>query len=304
MLLKTNSCYFVGELVEVKNLRTGTFNKKDASGKEISDNFVSADIVIKSVIDGQEITNELRNFTAEHTLKGTVNANFKTISNIQSMLNKKVAISGASLRGTRFWSAKNNSLVPSVKYNFNIIRLARVGEADASSFTFGGFVVKPLAEHNDADGNLDYYQLTMAQATYREDNMQLIDFIVDKDNIKAKSTIESRYPVGTTVEVSGICRNIVTNVTKTEEVAFGDPITRVLPKSDKHLVITSGKEPVVGEGEYGIDAIKALKEAYNKEAEEIKNKALDESATNGGAAIKNDTADKAPSKKSALEGLI
>ena len=140
--------------------------------------------------------------------------------------------------------------------------------------------------------------MTIAQANYHEDNMFTVDFIVDKDNIKAKEVIESKYEQGATVEIAGICKNIVTTVTKTEETEFGEPITRVLPRSDKKLVITQGKPVIVGEGEYSVEAITALNTAYIAEGEAIKAKA----ATSGDSKPAQET--KTPSKKSALAGLI
>ena len=111
MLSKVNNCYVVGELVEIKNKNEGSYTNKDGNPVE----YVSADIVVKSVLDinGEkvEVTNELRNFTKKYRNDGAVNANYKDIVNIESLLNQKVVISGASLEGTRFWSARTNSLV-------------------------------------------------------------------------------------------------------------------------------------------------------------------------------------------------
>ena len=222
--------------------------------------------------------------------------------NIDELLNKRVVVSGATLQGTRFWSAKTNQLVPSTKYNFNIIRPAKTDDKDTATFSFSGFVYKPLTERTDADNNVEYYQMSLAQANYKEDGMHVVDFIVDKDNLKAIQVIESKYEQGSTIEIFGICKNIVTNVTKTEETAFGEPITRILPRSDKKLVITQGKEPIIGEGEYTIEDIKRLNAAFIAEGEQIKNKAVN---TASAPATNNASSPAKPmSKKSALAGLI
>ena len=185
MLSKVNTCYFVGTLVEIKNKKEGSYTSKD--GNEVP--YVSVDIVVKSTIpyNGEqiEVTNELRNFTNKFTKSGTVNANYNTICNIEDLLNKRVIVSGASLDGTRFWSARTNQLVPSTKYNFNIIRAAKPTDEDTATFSFSGFVYKPLTERTNADGDVEYYQMSVAQANYKEDNMFVVDFIVDKDNLKA-----------------------------------------------------------------------------------------------------------------------
>jgi hypothetical protein len=299
MLSKVNTCYFVGTLVEVKNKKEGSYTTKE--GNEVP--YVSVDIVVKSTIpyNGEqiEVTNELRNFTNKFTKSGTVNANYNTICNIEDLLTKRVIVSGASLDGTRFWSARTNQLVPSTKYNFNIIRAAKPTDEDTATFSFSGFVYKPLTERTNADGDVEYYQMSVAQANYKEDNMFVVDFIVDKDNLKAKQVIESQYEQGTTIEIFGVCKNVVTNVEKVEETAFGEPIVRILPRSDKKLVITKGKDPIVGEGEYTIEAIKALNSAYIAQGEDIKAKAASQDTTSSSS-----TPVKPASKKSALAGLI
>jgi hypothetical protein len=301
MLSKTNNCYFIGTLVEVKNKKEGSYSKDGVDYP-----YISLDIVVKSnvEINGEvvEVTNELRNFTNKFTKSGTVNANYNTLCNIDELLNKRVVVSGATLQGTRFWSAKTNQLVPSTKYNFNIIRPAKADDKDTATFSFSGFVYKPLTERTDADNNVEYYQMSLAQANYKEDGMHVVDFIVDKDNLKAIQVIESKYEQGSTIEIFGICKNIVTNVTKTEETAFGEPITRILPRSDKKLVITQGKEPIIGEGEYTIEDIKRLNAAFIAEGEQIKNKAVNTPST---PATNNASSPAKPmSKKSALAGLI
>lgn len=291
-LLKTNKCYFVGTLVEVKDHREVTYGDNKTA--------YSAKIVIKSVLeDGTESLTELQNFTSKTNKDGSLNKNYSIIANIKELLNKRVVVSGASLVGERFWAKNTNQLVPATKYSFNLIREARPTDKDTATFSFGGFVARELVEQTDADDNIVCYKMTIAQANYREDNLQMIDFVVSKDNLAAVAAIQKMYTQGTTVEVEGICSNIVTTTTKTEERAFGDPIVKVFTNTDKKLVITSGGEPVEGEGEYTVEVIQTLMDAYTRQGIEIKNKANNESGIQTAEA-----APKVPSKKSALAGLI
>ena len=119
MLEKTNSVYIIGTLVEVKKYKTGTFEK---NGKEIP--YVSATIIVKCDINGQENLIQLENFTSGLKKDGTPNKNYNTILNIKDLLNERVVISGASLDGNRFWSPRTEQLVAATRINFNLINKA------------------------------------------------------------------------------------------------------------------------------------------------------------------------------------
>lgn len=295
MLEKTNSVYVIGTLVEVKKHQTGNFVK---DGREVP--YVSATIIVKCNINGQENLIQLENFTSSLKKDGTANKNYNTILNIKDLLNERVVISGASLAGNRFWSPRNEQLVAATKINFNLInRATSVQTEDKAEFKFGGFVLRELTEKLDAENNLEYYTITIAQANYNENDMMEVQFTLPKDNIAAVNAIQSRYEQGTTVLVNGNCQTIVTTHSTTEETMFGEAQTRVSVRSDKKFIITGGKEPIVGEGEYTIDAIKALNAAYVKSGEKIKQDSL-------GSNSKTESApeQKAPSKKSALAGLL
>jgi len=298
-MLNTNSCYFIGELVEVKRLTQGTFERE---GQEIP--YVSASIILKCVIRGEENLIQLENFTPALKKDGTPNKNYNTIVNINDMLNKRVVVSGASLSGERFWSTKNNQLVPVTKINFNIINLASRNQTeDKAEFKFGGFVYRELAEKNNEEGELQYYTITLAQANYKEDNMFEIQFTVAKDNFTAAQHIREYYEQGATVEIKGEISNLVSVQTITEEVDFGEPTIRTVTRSEKHFYITGGNKPIVGEGEYSAEAIAALVKAYAISGAKIKEDAL-KSTSKTEAAGTPAEAKGAPSKKAALAGLI
>ena len=294
-VLNKNNVYLVGELVEVKDFREGTY-----SGDK---NFVSATVVIKSIVDDQELLTEARTFVNELKKDGQPNKNYATIKNINSWLNKRVVISGASLNGERFWSARTSQLVNAVRVNFNLIRLASANDKeDKATFEFGGFVTRPLTEVVDENGNTKYYQITLGQANYKEDNMFECTFTVDKDNIGAARAIEDKYVSGSTVEINGACRTIVTVVEKETEVAFGAPQVKKFNNVDKKFVILGGSEVITGEGEYTEDIIARLVAAYNAEAKEIQSKASsNEKAT---ASANSNAAPKPKAKSSSLAGLI
>lgn len=292
MLNNKNNVYLVGELVEIKDFKEGFY------GDNL--NYVSATVVIKSIVNDQELLTEARTFINELKKDGTPNKNYSVIKNIQNMLNKRVVISGATLKGERFWSAKTNQLVNSVRVNFNLIRLASPRDnEDTVTFEFGGFVTRPLQEVVDENNVVKYYQITLGQANFKEDNMFEVSFTVDADNEKAARAIENMYEAGVTVEISGVCRTIVNVVEKTTEVAFGDPIVKKYNNVDRKFVITSGSEVITGEGEYTADVIDRLVAAYKAEGKEIQSK-----ASNAATDSSVSNAPKPRSKNSSLAGLI
>jgi hypothetical protein len=292
MLLTKNNVYIVGELVEVKDFRTlqyGADNK----------NAVSANIIIKCNLGEQENLIEARTFISEMTSKGTVNKNYNTILNINNWLNKRVVISGGQLISDRFWAANSQQLINSTRVNFNLIREARKDEnVDKATFEFGGFVYSPLAEVCDENGNTKYYQMTLGQSNYKEDNMFTVNFIVDKDNIGAINSISNHYEQYATVEISGLLQTIVTQSVKETPVAFGEPVVKTYNNVDKKYIITGGSEVITGEGEYTEEVLKNLLTAYKEEAASIQAKAnsTDTKTSTPGAAPK--------AKKSSLAGLI
>lgn len=288
MLNTKNNVYLVGELVEVKDFKEGNYDGK---------NYVATTIVVKSIVDGVELLTEARSFTNELKKDGTTNKNYSTMKNISTLLNKRVVVSGAQLRGERFWSPRTNQLANSVKISFNIIRTASQKDEDKATFDFGGFVTRPLQEVVDENNNVKYYQITLGQANYSETNMFEVAFTVDASNVAAARAIENMYTAGSTVEVSGNYRTIVTTIEKVTEVAFGDPVVKKFNSVDRKLVITSGSEPITGEGEYTEEAITKLIAAYNAEGKQIQEKALSQPNNSEKPAAK-------PKPKSSLAGLI
>lgn len=293
MLNTKNNVYLVGELVEIKDFKEGVYGDNK--------NYVAATVVVKSIVDDAELLTEARTFVNELKKDGTENKNYRTVKNISSMLNKRVIISGAQLRGERFWSPRTNQLANAVRINFNLIRLASDKDEDKCTFDFGGFVTRPLQEVVDENNNVKYYQITLGQSNYNETGMFEVSFTVDAANIQAARAIENMYVAGTTVEISGNYRTIVNTVEKVTEVAFGNPIVKKYNNVDRKLIITSGSEPITGEGEYTEEDIAKLVAAYNAEGKQIQEKALAQPNT---GANSTSSAPKPKAKNSSLAGLI
>jgi hypothetical protein len=255
-----------------------------------------------NVINDEENVFALSAFCNKINNDGSTNKNYNKLVNVKELVGRRVVISGARLVGDRFWSKQNEQLVPAQKFDFSMIREASDKETeDKAEFEFSGFVVRELAEKCDSEGNLLYYQMTIGQATYKEDNMFMLDFIVEKDNVAAAKAIENAYPQFSTVSIHGVCRNIVTTTTVQEESLFGEPIVKVYTRNDKKLVITGGDQPITGEGEYTEEHIAALNKAYVAEGEVIKAKAKN---TDTAPTTSTASAPKPVNKKSALAGMF
>ena len=292
-MLNKNKVYIVGELVEIKNFKEGIYDDK---------NYVATTIVVKSEVDGQTLLTEARNFTNEKNKDGSINKNYATIKNISDLLGKRVVVSGASLTSERFWSSRTSQLVNSTRVKFNVIRLAKSTETeDKASFEFGGFVTRPIKEVTDENNDVIYYQISIGQANYAEDNMFEVNFTVDKDHEKAIQYMEDQYISGATVEVTGVCRTIVTSKSVPVEAAFGEPITKEYINTDKKFVIISGSEVISGEGEYTEEVINNLVAAYSATGKDIQAKAASAEKTSTASAS---PAAKPKPKNTNLAGLI
>ena len=292
-MLNKNKVYIVGELVEIKNFKEGIYDDK---------NYVAATIVVKSEVDGQTLLTEARTFTNEKNKDGSLNKNYPTIKNISDLLGKRVVVSGASLVSERFWSSRTSQLVNSTRVKFNVIRLAKSTETeDKASFEFGGFVTRPIKEVTDENNEVIYYQISIGQANYAEDNMFEVNFTVDKDHEKAIQYMEDQYISGATVEVTGVCRTIVTSKSVSVDAAFGEPIAKEYINTDKKFVIISGSEVISGEGEYTEEVINNLVAAYSATGKDIQAKAASAEKTSTASAS---PAAKPKPKNTNLAGLI
>jgi hypothetical protein len=282
MLNTKNNVYIVGELVEIKDFKNDVWTDNNGDHK-----YVAATVVVKSIVNDQELLTEARAFINELTKNGTVNKNYTTLKDVDSLLNKRVVISGARLVSERFWSTRTSQLSNSTRINFNLIRAARSTETDDKvTFEFGGFVTRPIQEVLDENGEVKHYQISIGQATYSENDMFEVNFIVDKDNLKAVQVMGEQYTSGATVEVSGVCKTIVSKYSKQTEIAFGEPIVKEYINTDKKFVITGGSEVLSGEGEYTDEVINNLVAVYSAKAKEIQAKATSAEKTSASPAAK------------------
>jgi hypothetical protein len=94
--------------------------------------------------------------------------------------------------------------------------------------------------------------------------MSVLKFDVDKDDTNIAQAIEANYETGATVKFNGNLIYTSRTETKTEQVAFGDPIVKNITISDKAYRITGGDAPFEEDGPdtYTVDEIKKFVADY------------------------------------------
>ena len=253
-MIKNNKVFIVGELVEVNTqIRTSQTGKEYISGK----------VVVKC---GENNLVEVKVYAFAKTSGGTDSKMFATYSSLERYLHQRVQLT---------CELRDGSMVAQegVVRHFNEIYLKFINPArsdmdDSATFEFAGFVVKEIYERTNRDGELIGYRFEVAQANYNDTNMNVIRFDVDKNDLGIVEAIQSSYAVGSTIEINGTITYLTTVETKTEQVAFGEPVVKTFAKSEKSFRVTGGKEPIDPDSPdaYTETAIRTLINAY-KEAD-------------------------------------
>lgn len=277
---KVNKVYVVGTVQEVTtNIRTSNDERVYINGK----------VIVKTVVNDVESLIEMKVLAFAKTKNGDDNKVYQSYTKLDGYLGKRVKISGEFREGSMI-----NQTSGGVNH-FNEIYLkfinpAKVDDMDCATFEYSGFVVKGLYERKDKEDALLGYRIEVGQANYNNTSMQVIRFDVHKDDLNIANVIESSYLVGSTVSFNGNITYISRKETKTEEVAFGDPVVKTFVVSDKTFRITGGNEPYGDEdpATYTQAEIKKFVEVYKAaDADRIAraSTAEEESATPQGQAV-------------------
>lgn len=261
-VLKENKIHVVGTIEEVDL-------KRDVS-RNNNKNYIGGNIVIKSDIDGREQLTTLNLFAFERTKEGKENSFYKTYDGLEERIGERVSVDG-ELEENRFYSERNDSLISQVRNRAKFINKANDGDEDTASFTFGGYVVKPLSERLNKDEELIHYEIVLGQADYSGSKPIYLTFAVDPDHEKAVKFMQDNYEVGETVRVTGDIEIVHEQNEVVEENAFGEDNVRVFDNIFRTYKITGGSEPYeknAYEEEYILD----LAETYKKIGSELKQK--------------------------------
>ena len=252
---RTNKVYIVGTLKELKTNEPGVQQRK---GEKDGVPWIGGTAVIQS--GENEI--EVKYFALEKTQQGKENKRYPNYVTLPKALGQRVRING-ELTGRVFYNETQGQLTPFNEITAGFFNSAKPDDVDVATFEYQGFVTKPLHERLNKDEQVIAYEIEIGQANYREDNMQVFKFTVEKDNSRIKNAIESAYHKNRTVLINGSINYEVVMEERVEEVDFGDPIVKKFQNTRKTFVITGGKQPIVEEGlAYTTEQINELQSAY------------------------------------------
>jgi hypothetical protein len=275
------------EVVVVGTLVDNGLEIKESQGGQT---YITGNIAVKSVINGEEQVFEFRLFSFQYK-KGTTETNglFRTYSNLDTKIGSRVKVIG-SIEENRFFQERTGQIV---SFNLNAGRFiydVTDKTPDSATFEFAGYVDKPVHEKTNKDGEVLHYELVLGQANYNGTKPVMVKFQVPADNKRAVAYMERNYEKGTTVTINGNLSVEVEKITKEEEVAFGDPIVKEYINTFKAYQVVSGSEPIFGKNEYTNAIIRTFANAYEDEAVDIQNKAKDRVKAQGTADAKKTSA--------------
>ena len=145
------------------------------------------------------------------TKLGAISKLFISHNKLDSFLNQRVELDCELGEGIM---VKDNSPITFNQINLKFVKAANIGAADAATFDFSGFVVKPMSELVDNDGNTVGHRIEIAQENFSGTNIQVIKFDIDKADTSIANAIETYYMPGETVSVNGVISYVVTEITK------------------------------------------------------------------------------------------
>ena len=213
---KTNIVRIIGTLenatTEVKN--------SSRDGHE----YIIVNAVVSSVINGVKNEYDVRFMANKLTSDKKINKLFEQYQGIETLIGKKVDISG-SLRTNRFFSTRNNQIVNSQTIEGKFIHGTVESALDVATFTITGFIAQLLTEKTNKEGKVYRYDIVIGQGNYANDCANLFTLHVDPTNTAVVKGITNSYKIGDTVQFNGALNFKVEHVTvEDKNSAFGEPL--------------------------------------------------------------------------------
>lgn len=256
-MTKKNDVFIIGELVEVKtDVRISNEGKKYISGK----------VSVKVVDNGVENIIDVSIFAFEKTKAGADNKLFKAYTTLESLLNKRVRVTGSLGEGS-IVDESTGDVRHFNQINGRFINAAYSTDTeDKATFEYSGFVTRPIYERKDKEDNLLGYRIEVAQANYDDTGLFVVRFDINKNDVDKARVIEANYLTGCTVEFSGTLGSTTSVETKTIPADFGEPMVKTFVKTEKTYTIQSGTNPRSEDDEdaYSGEMIKKLVAAYKQ----------------------------------------
>ena len=247
-----------------------------------------------AVVESGKNEFEFKFYSAAKTKDGKDNSRYANYQTLEARVGERVRVNG-ELSGRIWYNDGQAQMVNFNELSAGFFNQPKPTEVDTSTFEYSGFVTKGIHERMNKEEELIGYEIEIAQANYNGDNMQIVKFMVDKDNARIYNAILNAYQVGMTVAVSGEIHYVVVMEEKVEEVMFGDPIVKTFQNTRKSFEITGGKTPIIEDGlAYSQAQIAKLQTAYNAYLAKVES-----DAKNKGTVTKNE-----PAQTSSSNGLL
>lgn len=264
---KTNNIKIVGRLASC-DLKT---NRRKDNGQ----GYISGNVIINSVIGGETKEFEVSFYANELSQTKQPSKLYISYSKLNELVGKKVEITG-SLSERRYWSTKTKQLTSLIQLTGRFVRGVSETTEDMATFEVGGFVVSPLVEKTNKEGEIYRYDVQIGQSNYSDNMINLFTFNVKPTDIEIINGLKKMYNVGDTVRLNGEIDHRVTTVTKTEDVGFGSGNTRTFTNRSKQYWVCGGSAVITDpELKYGEALIRDLISAYKARDVEIAAKAED-----------------------------
>lgn len=231
-------------------------------------------------------------FSYEMTQNNTISSRYRNYQGIKDMEGQRVKVTG-SINSRAFYSSREGQVIHFNEVSTSFVNIAKDTDENTSTFEYSGYVIKPLHERNDKEGNLVSYEIEVGQADYKGENLVLVKFSVNPDMGAMVNSIQEHYTKNTTISIVGEIKHRVSIVEQKVEVMFGEPTVKHFENVIKTYEITGGKEPIMTDAAYTQAQIKKLEDSYQnyltKIEEDAKNQVESGKTTVADAPAKKDT---------------
>lgn len=243
------------------------------SGANTGKSYITGDIVIKAMLDNEENLIPIRLYAFEQTKDGKPNQLFASYKDLANKVGRRITVSG-SFGENRFWSEKSGEIASQQVINGRFINDASVSAPDEATFELSGFVARELVEKTNKEDEIYLHEIVLGQSNYDDSTASQFKLHVRPDALAIANAVREQYIVGSTVHIYGDIRYTTQKITReVTDVAFGAPRANSFVVTNRAFFITSGENPIEGEGAYSMEDILRYKKAIAASDIEISRRA-------------------------------
>lgn len=241
---------------------------KEGRSKKTGSAFVTADLIMTSVINGVENEFTISFIANELDANKKPNRMYSALLHVKENVGTKLKVIGR-IEENRYWSKKNSAIASYKRLRGSFFN-KNTEDADSATFELGGFIVKEASERRNKENQIYKYTIDLGQADYKGTSLSVFTLDIDPNHADVVHGVAS-YKMKDTVVFNGSLNFLVTKKeVEDTNSAFGQPIVRVYTNRTSNFFITGGSKPIVEEGrKYTDDIINDLVSDYKAKAEEI-----------------------------------